>query len=83
MNIFSTIAQAMQSVFNKEADELAKETGFIERQRKITGSNFIKTLVFAWLQPVAPAIEGLARAGFTHELHILSLIHISEPTRPY
>lgn len=70
MNIFSTIAHAMQSVFNKEADELAKETGFIERQRKITGSNFIKTLVFAWLQPVSPAIEGLARAGFTHELHI-------------
>ena len=70
MNIFSTIAQAMQSVFNEEADEFAKKTGFIERQRNITGSNFIKTLIFAWLQPVSPAIEGLARAGFTHELHI-------------
>jgi hypothetical protein len=70
MNIFLTIAQAIQSVFNKEADELAKETGFIKRQRKITGSNFIKTLLFGWMQPVNPSVEGLARAGIDHELQI-------------
>jgi len=70
MSIFSSIAQAMQSVFNQEADELAIKTGFIKRQRKITGSNFIKTLLFAWFQPLCPSVEGLARAGFTHDLHI-------------
>ena len=70
MNIFNTIAQSMQSVFNEEANELAKETGFIKRQRKITGSNFIKTLLFAWFQPASPSAEGIARAGFTHELYI-------------
>ena len=70
MTIVSTIAQAMQSVFNEEANELAKKTGFIKRQRKITGSNFIKTLLFSWLQPLCPSVEGLARSGFTHELYI-------------
>ena len=70
MSIFATIAQAMQSVFNEEANELAIKTGFIKRQRKITGSNFIKTLLFAWFQPSCPSVEGLARAGFTHELYI-------------
>lgn len=70
MSIFTSIAQAMQSIFNEEANELAKKTGFIKRQRKITGSNFIKTLLFAWLQTSCPSVEGLARAGFSHELYI-------------
>jgi hypothetical protein len=70
MSIFSTIAKAMQSVFNEEANEIAKETGFIKRQRKVTGSNFIKTFLFGWMQTVNPSVEGLARAGIDHELEI-------------
>lgn len=70
MSIFSTVAQAMQSVFNKEANELAKETGFIQRVRKITGSNFIKTLLFGWMQNQDSSVEALIRAGFTHDLNI-------------
>jgi hypothetical protein len=70
MEILKDVAKAMQSVLGEEADYLAKKTGFIKRERKITGSSFIKTLLFAWMQNKAPSAEGLARAGFTHKLEI-------------
>lgn len=70
MSIFTTVAQALQSLFGQEADDLAKEAGFIKRQRKMTGSRFLKTLLFGWMQKDSPSVEGLARAGITHDLEI-------------
>jgi hypothetical protein len=49
MTIFSSIALTMQTVLNDKANELAQQTGFIKRQRKITGANFVKTLLFGWI----------------------------------
>jgi hypothetical protein len=70
MNIFHEVAQAIQSIFSEETDELAKKTGFIKRQRKLTGSLFIKTLLFGWMQNKPASVEALVRAGFTHKLYI-------------
>jgi hypothetical protein len=70
MDIFSKIAKALQFVLNEKADELAKESGFIKRARKVKGSTFIKTLLFAWLPKPDTRVEGIARAGFTHHLKI-------------
>jgi hypothetical protein len=69
MPLLPRIAEVLSKLFEK-ADELALTTGFIQRQRKITGSNFIKTLFFAWMQKEAPSVEGIARAGFSHALYI-------------
>ena len=49
-SIYSKVASLLQFVLNDRANELGKESGFIIRQRKLTGSNFIKTLLFGWLQ---------------------------------
>ena len=62
--------QAMQSVFNEDADNLAKTTGFIKCERKITGSKFIKTLLFAGLQKLCPSVEACTRSGFSQQLYI-------------
>jgi hypothetical protein len=70
MDLCSKIATALQFVLNVKADELAINTGFIKRQRKATGSNFAKTLLFGWLQNAQPSVEGLARMGFGHDLKI-------------
>jgi hypothetical protein len=70
MDVFSTVALALQTVLGARADALAKAGGFIKRTRKITGSNFIKTLVFGWMQNSPPSAEGLARAGFSHGLEV-------------
>jgi len=69
-NIYLKIAGILQFVLNDRANELGKKIGFIVRQRKLTGSNFIKTLVFGWLQKTDPSVEALARAGFSHDLTI-------------
>jgi hypothetical protein len=49
-----------------------QKNGFIQRSRKITGSNFVKALLFAWLQNHSPSVEGIARAGYSHGLRISS-----------
>ncbi len=64
------IAAVLQKLFNERANELAKETGFISRERKLTESKFVKTLLFGWLQKDMPSVEGLARAGVSHDLRI-------------
>ena len=36
----------------------------------MTGSNFLKTVLFAWLKEKEVSVEGLARSGFDHGLTI-------------
>jgi hypothetical protein len=48
----------------------AQETGLIVRQRQVTGSKLLKTLLFARTQKEDVSISGLARAGFDHDLKI-------------
>lgn len=47
----SQIEEALREILGPEANELAKKTGFVQRERKegITGSNFLQTVVFGWL----------------------------------
>src|SRR5437016_4585867 len=39
----------MQALLTTEADELARQTGFVIRQRKVSGSKFAQTVVFTAL----------------------------------
>ena len=36
----------------------------------MTGSNFLKTVLFAWLKEKDVSVEGLARSGFDHGLRL-------------
>jgi hypothetical protein len=47
----SQMEEALREIMGPETDELAKKTGFVQRERKggITGSNFVQSLVFGWL----------------------------------
>jgi hypothetical protein len=49
LNDLNALARAMQELLTGTADRLAREVGFVKRQRKVTGSNFAQTLVFTWL----------------------------------
>ena len=62
MTIVTDIAEAMQEVLTKRADELARETGFIKRQRKMTGSGFVQALVFGWLAEGEARLETLSQS---------------------
>jgi hypothetical protein len=45
-NLATQIENTLRQVPEHEADTLARETGFVQRQRKLTGSTFAKLTVF-------------------------------------
>lgn len=53
----------MQVVLTERADELAKATGFIKRQRQMTGSGFVQALVFGFLSDSGASVETLAQSA--------------------
>lgn len=58
--IVERIPQALQAVFGNISDEMARTCGFIRRQRKFSGSDFVRILVFGWLGRSRASIEDLA-----------------------
>ena len=43
------MATTLQQLLTETADRLGRESGFIQRERKLSGSSFVQTLVFGWL----------------------------------
>lgn len=43
-------AETLRQILEEEANQLAKETGFMQRERTITGADFAQTLIFGWLE---------------------------------
>jgi len=54
MTTFTELATAMQDLLTTKADDLARQTGFIRRQRKISGSCFAQTIVFTMMAHSRP-----------------------------
>jgi Transposase DDE domain len=52
----------MQAVFHTRANELAWETGFMERERVLTGSSFLVGLVSAWQANPRVSLAGMSQA---------------------
>ncbi len=58
MSSLAQVATAMQHVLTEVADEAARQTGFVQRQSKLTGALFAQTTVLGWLaQPQASLAE--------------------------
>jgi DDE family transposase len=51
------LADALQTLFTTAADQAAKDSGMIRRQRKLTGAAFVQALVFHWLENPRATIE--------------------------
>lgn len=52
----------MQRVLVDKANKLAVETGFMERERVLTGSSFVSGLVSGWQANPSSSLEGLSQA---------------------
>ncbi|EDN70091.1 transposase (IS4 family) domain protein [Beggiatoa sp. PS] len=70
MTILRNVGKKLQTILGTKADTLGKATGFIKRERKFTGSTFIKTLVFGWMQKPQATLEELVQAGVLNEIEI-------------
>ena len=54
MTTFAELAETMQDLLTTTADDLARETGLVKRQRKLTGSRFAQTIVFTMMAHSQP-----------------------------
>ena len=70
MGILTQVAEGMQAVLTETADIIGRETGFIKRLRKLSGSGFVQTLVFGWLSNPNSTIEELCQSAATLDTDI-------------
>jgi hypothetical protein len=64
MAIISQVVMAMQAVFGKSLDDLARTTGCVKRQRKFSGMSLLRTFVLTVLcRPTAKDRDYCAMAG--------------------
>lgn len=62
MTTVPEVAQIMQTLLSEVADRVGRETGFIQRERKLTGSSFVQGLVFGWLANGKSTMEEMSQA---------------------
>src|SRR3990172_8048502 len=63
MVTIARVAEAMQKVLGKTADQLGQETQFIKRERKFTGATFAQTLVLGWLANGQASLDEMNQAA--------------------
>jgi hypothetical protein len=70
MQTITRISKVLQSLFGSQADQLARETGLVQREVKVTGSNFAQTLVFGFLDNPKMSYRQMSQAGALSGLKI-------------
>jgi hypothetical protein len=68
MDMIAQIAHVLEEELNVQAERLAKETGFIQRVRKLTGADIVQELIFAWWEEPQITLDGLAQVGERREV---------------
>ena len=42
------LSQILQQLLIEDSNQIGRESGFIQRQRKLSGASFAQSLVFGW-----------------------------------
>lgn len=64
------LIQALTQVLLTSAEALARSTGFVRRQRKVTGASFAQLLILGWLQTPKASLGALVQFGADLDLSI-------------
>lgn len=70
MTSVTQIEEALQQIFQEEAAQLARDTGFIQRERNLTGADFAQLLIFGWMQHPESTLGQLAQLAPIRETTI-------------
>src|SRR6266571_1321070 len=70
MSSVAYLSEQLHRVLEERADELARETGCVQRQRKFSGASLVQTLVFGWQQHPDASLEQLASVAELHEVEV-------------
>ncbi len=57
------MAQAFRTFFEQTSETVARQTGFVVRRSKLTGSLFVQTLVLGWSAPPEASLNDLAEVA--------------------
>lgn len=63
-----TVAQlsaTLQTLVTTTANDMARETGFVQRASKLTGAHFVQALLFGWLNNPQATLQQLAQMAGT------------------
>lgn len=63
MKTLTQVAETMQHRLTEVADRIGRESGFVQRQRKLSGGSFVQTLVFGWLAKGDSTMEELSQSA--------------------
>ncbi len=63
MSSIPQVSRALQTVFTTVAETAARTSGFIRRQRQLTGAGFVQALVFGFLAYPTATLEQLAHSA--------------------
>lgn len=63
MSIVSQVCDKMQKLLTHTADEAARRCGLVQRNRKLTGSALVQTLVFGWFANPEASYDELAQTA--------------------
>jgi len=66
----SQIGEALEQVLEKDANRLAREIGFVKRERKLSGADFVQIMVFGWLEKGDASLERLTQVAQEREVTI-------------
>src|ERR1700730_1747461 len=70
MNSVTQFAETVQRILGEEVEQLAREVGFVERERVIRGADFVQTLILGWLQEPEITLDGLTQVLGRREVSI-------------
>lgn len=72
MESVAQVAQVLTQILESEANQLAKQTGWQQRERKLSGADFVQTLIFGWWQEPQISLDGLTQVLGRREVVISS-----------
>jgi hypothetical protein len=70
MTSITHVTETLRQMLEEEANQLAKETGFIQRERNLTGADFAQTLIFGWLGEPEISLDGLTQVAGRREVEM-------------
>lgn len=60
MCVLTDLATTLQTLLTTEAEQAARDTGLVQRARKLSGATFVQTLVLGWLHDPHASLDTLA-----------------------
>src|SRR5712692_6463825 len=70
MNSVAHFADMLERILGEEVEQFAKETGFIQRERVLSGADFVQTLILGWLQEPEITLDGQTQVLQRREVSI-------------